>query len=600
MSAPQPTSLPGRSLWLPSAIAACFVYGLLLIALIHTTADGSWFWYAQALTHGQHLYRELHLAMQPVYPLELASLQRLLGTTWIAQQSAGLVNLVLFLIALWAVTRHNHTSPLQRALLLACSFLTAIGFISMRFDDFHILATSLELLCAALLLSLAHRQPSTPRRILALVAIGVLCGLCILTRLNDGSLLLFAVLVSAVAIAHGVARHIEALLTIAGVSALTLLLVLTCIGETPRDWWFYSIHTAAAIKGGAGHLWQYPLRLPVGTVREITRDWRNVVLTAYALILGAIAVYLTRNRHSLSTRRRWILVLFALVLALPLSRNIIRGNAARVLVAFAVFGIYIVGIATLVRLVRALRGRPAPTWRPIELLMLIPAAQLISISLSAALWYPNPNPPAALFLILLPVGAPWAIARRDARNVFFTWVVLLTISAGIDKLRNPFDWFNYRARSFDAERTWYPHPAFGPMLIETAQLRLMLPVCAAVDAAPPSQRELLSLPFTYPNYFCDIPPWHGYTQTFYDTSSRATITALGHELLTAPPEWIVYQRQLDILFRNEEAFNHGQPLPHRELDTLIMDQLATHRWTATTLPAPPRDSSTWLLIHTRP
>ena len=179
-------------------------------------------------------------------------------------------------------------------------------------------------------------------------------------------------------------------------------------------------------------------------------------------------------------------------------------------------------------------------------------------------------------------------------------LVLLIVSGAIDKLRDPFDWFYYRSLSINAPRTWYPHPVYGRMLIEKDQLSLMQPVCQAVAGSSRngSTPELLSMPFTYANYFCNIPPWHGYVQTFYDTSSKATIDHLEAELKQAPPEWIVYQRQLDILHENEIAFRHGQPLPHRDLDRLIVGRVQSGAWTATQLPSPAYDKSIWLLIHT--
>ena len=590
------TARSGRLL-LPLAIGFCVAYGIVLIALIHTTADGSWFWYASALRSGQHLYRDLHLPMQPLYPIELVLLQRVFGTSWIAQQSVGLINLLLFVSALTAVVRKAELAAWQRALLLACGFLTCMAFIMMRFDDFHIVATSMELFSAWLLLGLRPGL-SEPSKLLRYAALGLLCGLCLLIRINDGGLLLCAVVVIAFFAAGTNRDRLRTLVVVPAVAAAVVLLVIVAMGESPRDWWFYSIHTAAAIKGGSNQLVSYPFRLPVGTLREFTRDWRTLVLTVYTLVIATVAWTLATKRFS--RRARAAIILVTSLPALALARNIARGNAARVLVALTVLAIYALSLLVVLRLIARLRGRAITAWHPAELLVLIPLAQLISVSLSAARWYPNTNPPAALMLVLLPVALPWAFRRRQVAAMFFSLVALLTVSAGIDKLRNPFDWFNYRARSLNASRVWFQHPAFGPMLIEKQQLDLMQPVCSALDRTDPNRRELLSLPFTYPNYFCNVRPWHGYVQTFYDLSDRARIATLEKELLTRPPEWIVYQRQLDVLSRNEEAFNEGRPLPHRELDKAIMGRLNSGQWQASRLPGPSGDTSSWLLIHTQP
>jgi hypothetical protein len=109
------------------------------------------------------------------------------------------------------------------------------------------------------------------------------------------------------------------------------------------------------------------------------------------------------------------------------------------------------------------------------------------------------------------------------------------------------------------------------------QLNFILPVCQAIQEGD-SKPELLSMPWAYPNYFCDTPPWHGYVQTFYDTTTRATIEHLMGELDTAPPQWIVYMREIDDLTTIEQVMNGGRPLPHRYLDQLIMQKIATGQW----------------------
>ncbi len=117
------------------------------------------------------------------------------------------------------------------------------------------------------------------------------------------------------------------------------------------------------------------------------------------------------------------------------------------------------------------------------------------------------------------------------------------------------------------------------MVIDSPTLNFIQPICTAVKSGG-GESELLSLPYSYPNYFCGIAPWHGYVQTFFDTSSSATIYGLMDELETSPPKWIVYQRQLDTLRIHELAYNHGQPLEQRVLDELIERKLAEVSWRA--------------------
>ena len=94
------------------------------------------------------------------------------------------------------------------------------------------------------------------------------------------------------------------------------------------------------------------------------------------------------------------------------------------------------------------------------------------------------------------------------------------------------------------ERTWYQHPDYGPMIIDKDLLQMIEPVCEKIEDSSPDAGELLSIPLPYANFFCAIPPWHGYVQTFFDTTSKQTIKALMEELESSPPKWIFYQRQL--------------------------------------------------------
>jgi len=108
---------------------------------------------------------------------------------------------------------------------------------------------------------------------------------------------------------------------------------------------------------------------------------------------------------------------------------------------------------------------------------------------------------------------------------------------------------------------------------------------------------MLSLPFSFANYYCGTPVWHGYVQTFFDTSTATDINGLISDLNQDPPDFIFYQRQLDNLSGHEKIFNAGKPLPHRALDELIMTNIESGRWVVSYRSsfAPPSD---WILIST--
>jgi hypothetical protein len=180
-----------------------------------------------------------------------------------------------------------------------------------------------------------------------------------------------------------------------------------------------------------------------------------------------------------------------------------------------------------------------------------------------------------------------------------------------DKIIDPYTWLLFYSSPMFENRQWYQHPVYGPMYVERDLLQFMEPVCEEIERGNPKP-ELLSMPFSNPNYFCNTPPWHGYVQTFYDTSTRSTIEKLIGELQTAPPQWIVYQRQIKVLALQEKTYHKGQPLAHRDLDTLIMRKIAMGQWQLVeksnyllSSPLPPdkvpyQEGDGWYVIRTRP
>jgi hypothetical protein len=91
-------------------------------------------------------------------------------------------------------------------------------------------------------------------------------------------------------------------------------------------------------------------------------------------------------------------------------------------------------------------------------------------------------------------------------------------------------------------------------------------------------------------------------QTWYDTAEKSTIDALMEDLQAAPPKWIFYQRQPEVLTFHEMVFNEGRPIPQRYLDQLIEKKLSDGEWKVvyrndygSVLPM----TQDWLLIQTK-
>ena len=108
-------------------------------------------------------------------------------------------------------------------------------------------------------------------------------------------------------------------------------------------------------------------------------------------------------------------------------------------------------------------------------------------------------------------------------------------------------------------------------------LQFIEPICDRVGGDG-ADAGFLSLPYSYANYFCDIPPWHGYVQTFFDTTARSTVNQLMDELNDAPPEWIVYQRQIKVMAGQQSVYSPDQPLAQQQLDAFMVRKVASGEW----------------------
>jgi hypothetical protein len=217
-----------------------------------------------------------------------------------------------------------------------------------------------------------------------------------------------------------------------------------------------------------------------------------------------------------------------------------------------------------------------PEWNRREILFLIPLGQLVAGSMSSGGQHIGLYQPLAVMILLLPFASPISVRYESTRSFMLILVTLLACTCVVYKIKVPLFWHSYREKPMFLERRWYHHPVYGPMVIDSDMLNIFEQICSQTGTG--SQVELLSLPFPYANYFCNVPPWHGYVQTFFDLSSKETIFGLMQRLQQAPPKWVLYQRQLDNLELHENTYNHGKQLPHRDLDRMIEQKLDSGKW----------------------
>jgi len=580
----------------------CVMFGLAMIANTQAAGDGVWYWYATLLRSGRHLYSDLHLVMQPLYAMDTAWFQALLGNGWLVSTAPAVLNVVAYCMALLLLVRYSNLSDGQKAIILGCGFFVPISFEARRFDDYYALTDCFVLFCLVALLRL--QKAAKPRAVLQLgAALGVLCGLTLTTRVNDGTALFVCVAIAIVCLAPAKRFMSVALFSLA--AALTVVAVVHLTGDSLREYATYSIFHAAGSKGGTGSVLLSPLHLPVNTYRWL-KDQQYEKVIAHVFAVALAWVFLLRP---LARRRGWrelaMAAVGAFLVFLLLQHTYSAFQDITLVVslsAVAVLVAYGLGLLVLFRLLRWILS-PGDTysWDRREILLLIPLGQFATGAMSTGGTHLGLYWQVGLLIVLLSICPPLRFRAEWPRATLVAIATLLLCSAVYLKYNDPYSWHTYREKPMFTGRMWYRHPVYGPMVIDSDLLQMIRPVCAQVGDGGP-RHELLSLPFPYANYFCSIPPWHDYVQTFFDTSSKETIQGLMQELETSPPQWIFYQRQIATLRLHELVYNHGHPLEQRHLDELIERKLADGSWRAVYTSDYGNSvmwDNQWILIRTR-
>jgi hypothetical protein len=418
------------------------------------------------------------------------------------------------------------------------------------------------------------------------------------SRLNDGTALLAATSISLLVLARKRKLLVTGLFV--AVSLLILLAVVVCTGDSFYAYVTNTLTRAVGSKGGAGNMLMAPFHLFINAERmRHGIKWLVGAVVVLAAVGGLIQRFL-KNSVFATLVSQVVIAPAAFAFALHREQQNLPENAFMDLAICAiVVTTYVLSAVVLVRLVVWVFSSGRPAWDACQILILFPMAQMASVSASSV-GEPRSGyyAPMALFLLLVPVLQPHRKQVAWANATLLTVLIWASVVGVVFKERVPYFWDNIRGRPLFVDRQWYRHPVYGPMYIQTDLLRFSTSLCADMGGME-SHPELLSLPFPYPNYFCDSPPWHGYVQTFIDITARSTMHKLMAELQAAPPQWIVYQRQMGSLFVLERSFNHGRPSPQRDLDALIMQRIRTGQWKVIDF-KPSQYGDGWYVIRTRP
>ena len=581
----------------------CILFGLALIANVQATNDSQWFWYASSLRNGKRLYSDLHLALQPFFVLETAWFMSLLGKGWIVSRIPAVLHLIAYALGLRLISRYADWPDRQMAIIMGSAFFISICAGLERLDDYHIATDCFQIYSIVLLLVL-QKAKTTGRTLYVSAALGILSGFTFTTRVNDGAALMLAVAIAISCMAPSKRLAAVGLFCISAAS--TVLLVVQSTGDSMHAYLLNSIFRAVGSKGGAAGVLSSPIRLPWNTLRFLhDKQVDEVILYCMGIVLIWTFLILPSARTGFA--KEWQKAVIGLILIfLPVHHftgALLDARFISDISAITVYILYGFGIVAFVRYLRwTLNGEREFAWNRREILLLVPLGQLMSSSMSSGGFHYLLYGPPAILMLLTPIASPIPLRSSSAKSIFMAVAMVMLCYSLVYKIRVPYSWHSYVAEPMFTDRQWYWHPLYGPMVIQTDMLHFIEPVCKQVGMKDPDQ-ELLSMPYGYANYFCGIPPWHDYVQTYFDTTTQQTMDKLLQELREKPPRWILYERGLKSLTIHEDIYNQGRPLPHRYLDQLIEQRLAQGTWRAvyTSSYGNTRDwDDEWILIRTQP
>ena len=570
-----------------AAKAFAFFFGISMLFCVMAASDGTWFLYAKEILSGKKIYADLHMTAQPIFPLINCIQIALLGDSLVSQKLAFIFFLSLYIHALSLLTSIASESGTRRALIFTALFFTSIHFEAFRFDDYHAVANT----CVLYLIYLGYRLQTNKPAPSLLLAIGALCAVTFLTRINQG-LSVTASISLLILLGHAPLTTKARQYALIVSSGLTMLLISLYAADTYLSEWFTStIKQASSAKGGA-MLFTYPLQIPLISTIHIIRNSAAGFIEPLASFVGLFIITALKRNETVTKKRTFILVLslFCLISTFIRSDLILETAPFMVLLAYFMFAGLLI---------------PIFSNNPYHLFAITEKSEYKLFAFPFFLYFFSSLSSGGHFLglyfelstLLLVVIIVYGKELLDNDVLFTSLLILLAVTGISYRFHNPYSWHTYKTSSMYSKSLILMDDQnhLGPHLIDKKLHDFILPVCMTIKNNPGS---LLSLPFSFPNYYCNVPLWKSYVQTFFDTTPPSVINDLINSLKESPPKYIFYQRQLDNLRLHEKTFNSGKPLAHRELDEFLMQHVNSGEWSIVyrSSYSPPSD---WMLIRTR-
>ncbi len=603
MKASKGSFLSGITFQLLAAIA-CVLFGIALIASQELACSGSWFWYAVLHHQGKRLYTDLHMVQQPFLVLELEATQILAGRGWLASKIPALIHLIAYVVALALLSAQSRLRDWEKAIVTIFAFVIGISFEAYAFSAYEA-PTDIWYLFSIWVMLKLHRDGAAKGNWRYAVVLGILSGMAVVTHVTTGTALLCTAAFAIFCITE--VRRWASLGCFSAAAALTMAAIIRLTGDSYQSWLSNTILRASGAKGGAGSVLTYPLLMPWTSLRELVKEsvylpfWGPRQLIIYCMLAFIASWVLLVRPASVSNPNSIIraIVGFSLIGGASWYLGRFLGSQWLIEIPSDVLIIASYGLALYVLFVQAqdlFRPSGRTLLRHRQVLMLLPFAWLISLSMSSGS-YPHGLAKGVAFLLLLsPMVFPNLYERVHFRSSLLTLMALLAIAGTCFRIQDPISWNDYTTSPLFTNRHVYDHPLYGPMVLDTQLHAFGDGVCQIIQQE--GGGDLLSIPFPFVNYYCGIPPWDDYVQTFFDTVQESTVREMTAKLGQSPPKWVLYQRQMEVLKLHERVYNQGKRLPHRDLDDFLVSKIESGQWRVVESVRYGYDSD-WLLIQTR-
>jgi hypothetical protein len=574
----------------PSVAFFCFVFAALLLGYVLSPGDGYWQLHAELLNTGSRLYSDLGTNQQPLYFLISAASSVVFPHTILGQRIFVLAIVLGYVLFIYLACRSVTKSAYVSAALQMAVFFTAINPTFFRFDDYHTLTHAGVFASVYLTVRYIADRDGLRRYVASQV---VIATIVFLTRIND-ALAIVATVGVVVLLKEGVSRVLLPLTAWSVALALTIVgLVLLLLGEGPAVWLNSTLIEASAAKGGSSLL-HYPWTL---LSKSLTFVGSPRMTSLPVLILPLAAGLGLSWRLRREPRAANLAVAVTGIYCIVVMRWGYHPDIFLTLSAFVVVGstlaVALLGIGA--SWIRVRDGASRPIWWT---LAFYPFFLSVFGSLSSGGEFGPLRTPSAVALLVLPMVFFERLGHSFRHGTRLAFVLLCAVLAAYGvwtKFHHPWTWWNYRVSPPGPSSNLRDNDRLGPHVISAELAEFIDPICARVKGG----ETLFSTPFSFANYYCGVPTWRGYIQTWFDLSTKAKIDRVLLDLHRQPPAFILYQHVEEALRHHEDLFNEGRPLPYRQLEAHIRDRVERGEWHIVHESRAFPDSH-WLLIKTAP